>query len=274
MSDAAAAAAQVAETAGDHPVLTVVARVGFAVNGVLHLLIAWLATRLALGDGGEADQGGALEQVARAPAGEMMLWFGATGFLGLALWQATETLVQQHPYRRRRWGQRAKAAAKSVTYLVLAVTTAQFALGAGADSGETTADLTTALMGAPLGQLLVAAVGLAVVGVAWYHVHKGATRRFLRDLDGPAPGRTGQVGRVMVRVGTVGYVAKGVALGLVGGLFVVAAWTSDPQEATGLDGALRGLTGHPVGSALLLVIAAGVAGYGLYSLARARWARL
>ncbi|WP_228387087.1 DUF1206 domain-containing protein [Ornithinicoccus halotolerans] len=274
MSDAAAPAAQVAEAAGDHPVLRVVARVGFAVNGALHLLIAWLATRLALGDGGEVDQGGALEQVARAPAGEMMLWLGATGFLGLALWQATETLVQHHPDRRRRWGERSKAAAKSVTYLVLAVTTGQFAVGAGSDSGETTADLTTALMQAPLGQLLVAGVGLAVVGVAGYHVHKGATRRFLRDLDGAAPGRAGQVGRAMVRVGTVGYLAKGVALALVGGLFVVAAWTSDPQEATGLDGALRGLTGHPVGTALLLVIAAGVAGYGLYSLARARWARL
>lgn len=274
MSDAAAPAAQLAEAAGDHPVLTLLARAGFVVNGVLHLLIAWLATRVALRDGGEADQGGALQQVAQAPAGGVLLWVGAAGFLGLALWQATEVFVHHHPDRHQRWAERLKAGAKSVTYLVLAVTTFQFADGSGPDSGATTADVTTVLMRAPLGQLLVAAVGLAVVGVAGYHVHKGATRRFLRDLDGGARARAGQVGTAMVRAGTVGYVAKGIALALVGGLFVFAAWTSDPQEATGLDGALRGLTGHPVGTVLLLVIAVGLACYGVYSVARARWARL
>lgn len=273
MSDAAASASELAEAAGDHPALTALARTGFVVNGVLHLLIAWLAARVALRDGGEADQGGALQQVAQAPVGGLLLWVGAAGFPGLALWQATEVVVHHHPDRHRRWSERLKAAAKSVTYLVLAVTTSQFADGSGPDSGESTADATTVLMQAPLGQLLVAAVGLAVVGVAGYHVHKGLTRRFLRDLESHAP-RAGQVGTAMVRLGTVGYVAKGVALVLVGGLFVVAAWTSDPQEATGLDGALRGLTGHPVGVVLLFVIAAGLGCYGGYSVARARWARL
>ena len=53
-----------AEAAGDHPVVRTGARVGYAVNGVVHLLIGWLGVQLALGQGGEdADQSGALRSL-------------------------------------------------------------------------------------------------------------------------------------------------------------------------------------------------------------------
>lgn len=78
-----------------------------------------------------------------------------------------------------------------------------------------------------------------------------------------------------VRVtGTLGYVAKGIALGVVGVLFVVAALTSDPEESTGLDGAMQTLAEQPYGTFLLLGVGVGIALYGVYSFARARYARM
>ena len=54
-----------------------------------------------------------------------------------------------------------------------------------------------------------------------------------------------------VVAGRYGYAAKGLALVLVGVLFVLAAWHASAQEARGLDGALRTLLQAPGGQVLL-----------------------
>ena len=70
--------------------------------------------------------------------------------------------------------------------------------------------------------------------------------------------------------GVVGYIAKGVALAVVGGLFIAAGMRGNAKESSGLDGALRTLKEQPFGPALLTGIAAGIAAYGLYGFSRAR----
>ena len=71
-------------------------------------------------------------------------------------------------------------------------------------------------------------------------------------------------------LGKIGYVAKGIAFVMVGGLFVYAAADHRPKRSGGLDGALARLLDQPYGSWLLLAMAAGLACYGLFQLARAR----
>jgi hypothetical protein len=96
---------------------------------------------------------------------------------------------------------------------------------------------------------------------------KGWTRKFLQDLrDSP--------GTLAVRAGMVGYIAKGIALAVVGFLFVVAAVEKSATKATGLDGALRSLRQQSFGPWVLSVVGLGIAAYGVYSLARARHARV
>ncbi|RJK93158.1 DUF1206 domain-containing protein [Vallicoccus soli] len=169
--------------------------------------------------------------------------------------------------RRGEAGDAVEALGKAVVYGVLAWTAARFATGGGSDSGRQSAEATATLLDAPFGRVLVVLVGLGVLAVGAYHVHKGLTRGFRDDL-------VGRVGRLVERLGVAGYVAKGVVLGVVGVLFGVAGVRGAPGEATGLDGALQALREQPYGTALLLVVAAGLVAYGAYSLARARYARL
>ncbi len=75
-------------------------------------------------------------------------------------------------------------------------------------------------------------------------------------------------------LGRVGYIAKGIALGVLGVLFVVAAVQHDPQQAGGLDSAFATLAAQSFGVALLVAVGLGFAAYGLYSFARARYARM
>ncbi|MDF3046872.1 MAG: putative Membrane protein, partial [Ornithinibacter sp.] len=49
---------------------------------------------------------------------------------------------------------------------------------------------------------------------------------------------------------------------------------ANPEEAEGLDGALKTLNEQAFGPALLTLVAVGIAAYGIYSFARARYARL
>ena len=152
-------------------------------------------------------------------------------------------------------------------YAFFAWTAFQIAQGAAASSEEQTEDFTASLMGSPAGRLLVGVVGLVVLGVAGYHVHKGWTKKFLEDLrEHP--------GDWAVTAGRIGYIAKGVALVVVGFFFLVAAWQADPDKAQGLDGALKTVKDQAFGPFLLTLVAAGIAAYGVYSFARSRYARV
>ena len=260
-------ASQGARGLADHPWLERLARIGLAASGLIHLVIGWIAAQIALGtSGGEADQGGAVQAVRDAPLGAILLGICVVGFLALAVYQLLEGIVGGGEL-----ADRAKAIGKGVLYAALGVTSLTVALGGSTDSSETSTGITATLLSAPAGRILVALVGLAVVGVGGYHIYKGLTKKFLEDLVTTGGG---QVGRGVEIAGMVGYAAKGLALLVVGGLFGLAAWQSDPEEATGMDGALKTLAEGPLGTVLLLVVAVGLVLYGLYSFARARHARL
>jgi hypothetical protein len=254
--------------ANDSTALTTAARAGYAVSGVLHLLIGWIALRVAWGGSGqEASQSGALQSLAENGIGRVLLWVVVAGFVGLALWQLTNAVVPGGGEPRERWMRRAKSVGVALVYLALAWSAFGFARGRGHDSKGRTVDATATLMRAPAGRWLVGLVGLGILVAGGYHVWKGLSRRFLEDLR-ESPGGWA------VPAGIGGYTAKGVALGVVGVLFVVAALQGDPNRSTGLDGALRTLRGQPLGQGLLTVVALGLVAYGLYSFSRARHAKV
>ena len=256
-----------ARQVADHPWLEKVARVGFAASGLIHLVLGWIAGRVALGSGGEADTSGAIATVREAPAGPLLLWICVLGFVALALFQLLDGI-----FGDGETGDRVKAAGKGVLYAALGVISVRFAVGGGSSGGqESSTDITQRLMEMPAGRLLVGAVALGVIAVGGYHVYKGFTKKFLEDLSATGGG---SLGTGVTVAGMIGYVAKGVALLVVGGLFGLAAWQADPDEAQGMDGALKTLAEQPFGTVLLLLVAVGLALYGVYSFARARYARM
>ena len=254
-----------ARQAGDSPLVEWGARLGYVVVGLLHLVIAWIGIKVAWDIGGgskKADTSGALSTIASSSTGPLLLWISVAGFLLLAVWQLVEAATTH-----LEGADRAKAAAKGVMYLFFAWTTFQVTRGSSGSSEQQTEDFTAGLMGSPFGRVLVGIIGLVVLGVAGYHVVKGWKKKFLEDLrEHP--------GDWAVHAGRVGYIAKGVALVVVGFFFLVAAVQADAEKAQGLDGALKTLKDQPFGPVLLTVVALGIAAYGVYSFARARYARV
>lgn len=257
------------DTVSSHPVAVALARLGHAVNGALHLLIAGIALQVAWGSAGDeqADQSGALAALAGQPLGVVLLWVFVVGGAALGLWYLAES-VSPAPGDDGALD-RGKSVAKGVVYLAIAWLALRVATGSASSgsSEQQTRGVTQTLMSQPAGQWLVAGVGVVVIAVGGYYVAKGLRRGFLDDL-------AEHPGTWAVAAGLVGYPAKGIVLGLVGAFFVIAAWQQDPSEATGLDGALKELGEQPFGPYLLTAVAAGLIAFGIYCLARARYARL
>lgn len=123
-------------------------------------------------------------------------------------------------------------------------------------------------MDLPAGPWIVGAVGLAIIGYGGSLVVRGWTEKFREHLD--AQGQSGKDGSAYVTMGKVGYIAKGIAIGLVGGLFVYAAITHDAKKSGGLDQALQKVLEFPFGQVLLIAIGLGIAAYGVFCFARAK----
>jgi hypothetical protein len=69
----------------------------------------------------------------------------------------------------------------------------------------------------------------------------------------------------------IGTAARGLVFVEVGILVLAAAITFDPNDARGVDGALKALAHRPYGPELLFIAAAGLMIFGLFGFAEARW---
>lgn len=259
-----------ARSASDNSAFQIAARLGYAVNGLLHLLIGGIAISVALGRGGSADHSGALAGLAASPGGAITLWIVVVGLTGLGLWQVVEAILVPARDPAKKWAHRAKELGTAVVYLAVAATAFTFAIGGSSSSSGDTQSLTAKLLATPGGVFVVVAIGLVIIVIGAYFVFNGARKKFADDLSLPV----GTAGSAITGLGVAGYVAKGIALGVVGILFVVAAITVDASASTGLDGAASALAALPFGMAILIAVGAGLVAFGLYSVARARYTRL
>jgi len=261
------------EEAADSTGLDILARSGFAVLALLHILIGSIAAGVAFGGYGEAETSGAIGPLARSePFGPLLMWGGCIACASLALWQLAEATVR---VRRRPLREKVSKGVSSgslvFVYGSVAATFAAFAAGRGRDSGDRTSDFSAAVLNSPAGPPALGAVGALVLGIGSYFVFKGSARRFRPELNYFEDTCRGHLLNVL---GVAGHIGKGIALFLVGLLFIAAAINHRPEESTGLDGSLQALLRYPFGAPLILAIAAGLICYGIFALVRARWGRM
>lgn len=265
-------AADAVEEASNHPALDVLARTGFAVMALLHVIIGAIAIAVAFGQPGEAEPTGAIEQLAANAWGPVVMWACVAACLGLGLWQASEATLRARPLPRKdRISKLVSSGFLAIAYSSVGLSFVGFAVGLRGDSSESTRDFSASLIATPWGLWVLVALGLTIIGIGIYFIVKGVRRGFKEELfyfDGS------RRGRLIDGLGIAGHIAKGIALLLTGLLFVIAAAKHDPDESTGLDGSLKALQDHPYGPYLLVAIGAGFIAYGIFAIVRSRFGRM
>ena len=252
----------------DSHVLHGIARFGFAVNGVLHVLMGSIALALAFGEKATANHDGALDQLSNGPIGGLLLWASVIGLFGLAFFQVL-TLALIRGNSKEAWLARAKPFGRALPYTGLGFLALRFAI-MGTSKGSEAQDVSKILMSHPGGVLVVASIGLGIFIGGVVFVVMGVRGRFLHDLDTERTIVT-KPARV---IGAIGYISKGIAFMAIGVLFMIAAYQADPGEAGGLDGALESLRRLPSGNVVLSAIALGFILFGLYCFIRTKYERL
>jgi len=251
-------------------------RAGFVARAVVYAVIGILALKLALGQGGTlTNQQGALHTVANQPFGTVLLTLVATGLGGYSLWRLVRAVIGHGPEGSDSGFERVAAGASGIAYGAMCAVAVEILLhpaggsGAGAGSPKHAA---AGVLGWPAGTWIVGIAGVAMLGVALYQGHRGATKKFLDDSKSEemSPG----VERWIARIGIVGHLARMVVFGLVGIFLVKAAVDYNPRAAVGLDGALAKIQDNSYGPVLLGIVAAGLIAFALYSLSDARYRRI
>lgn len=266
-------ARRVARRAGNSELVSKAARLGFAARGLVYVLVGVLAVQVARGGSQRADQKGAIQKIAEQPFGKLVLWLVVVGFFGYGLWKLTEAAWGRRDERdeKKRAVKRFGSLVTGLLYVVFGVSVLKTVTG-GSSSGGNQKALTARILDAPGGQELVVLIGLVIIGIGVGLTVRGLKTDFEKYLERwRMSRRTLDAAR---RLGQVGYVARGVVFALVGVFVVRAATEHNPNQAGGLDVALKSLARAPFGTFLLLVAAVGLVCFGAYSFVESRYRRL
>jgi hypothetical protein len=241
---------------------------GLVARGILYLVLAALAIQLVVSSrGAQVDSRGALHQLAQNGVGQVGLLLLMIGFAAFALWHLYVAATGGASGEEA--GQRLADAIRGVVYGSLAVLSASFLFASESNGNpdRTGKTWTARVLEWSGGQLLVGAVGVAVGAAGLYLLWRAVT-------GGPqdehavlqaAPRETD----ALHRLGAVGNAARGAVVAMVGLFVIVAAVTFDPNETVGLDGALKRLLDESYGDVVIVLVALGLAAFGVYSIARA-----
>jgi Domain of Unknown Function (DUF1206). len=263
-----------------HPAIVKLGRAGWFAKGVVYLLAGWLALLVAVrsfgwsdAKVGEASPTGAIKEIAHSTGGPMLLVALAIGMFLYAAWRVA-TAILPGSTDAEGLATRVGYGVSAILYTTFGVTAIALARSpvAKANGNKTVSDMTSRLMQHTAGRWIIGIAGAVTIGAGIYRFVKGLKSDVVDDVD--MSGMSSERRNATRRLGAVGEIGRGIAMGLIGFFLVRAAVTFKSAEATGLDGALRRLALESWGVVVVAIVGLGFAAYGLFCLATVTRRRL
>ncbi len=248
------------------------ARAGYGARGVVFLMVAALALFSGFA-GAEPDTNSALETLLQQPFGRVWIGLIGLGLAGFVVWRLAQSLANADGQDDDAKGYAIRAAlfGSAITYAGLAMTSILMALqmsnGSGGSGGEE--GIAAWVMSQPFGRYLAGIIGIGFIIGGIVTAMKGIKRSFGRYLELDA-----EKNSPAVLISIYGLVARGVVFGIIGVLFLYAAFNVDPEQAGGMAEAMAWLRELPFGGIIYAVVAVGLAAFGIYNFVEARYRRI
>jgi len=232
---------------------------GLVVYGGVHLVIAWLFVQVAFGEPGRRP----ITAMSQTVLGQVVLWAAACGMAILVLWRIAQALLGSNEHNTAK---RAIATAtqlfEAVVYALIATSAVQAALTRGRKGsiqgeGRSEQSLGAVLLTHVWGRVIVMAIALALLALGVELFRSALTRSFADDLDESAP-------RWVLWAGAMGTGVKSVAVAIIAGLVAWSVVAYDPSKTGGIEAMIQTLRSQPFGPALLVLMGAGLAMFGIY----------
>jgi len=242
---------------------------GYVSEGVVYVLIGTFALVAAL-EPSQRPNGskGALAKLAAAPFGDALLALLALGLTAFVLWQVVLGVLDPAHRRERRtikrWAVRLGYLLNGALHAILVgeATWRLLGFGGAADEGRSQAAWTGRAMALPLGRWIIGATGVGIALFGLFQFYRAASRNKTERIDLTHTRLRG----IIIALGIVGFLARGVLFGVIGAFLIDAARRYDAANATGIAGALSALKRQEYGHWLLGSVAAGLISYGFFQI--------
>ena len=249
-----------------------VARLGYVARGAVFLILGYFCAFAAYGSTRPLDSNDAFRNLLTKPMGGILLGAIAAGLFCFAAWRLAQAVLDVDGCGKDipGWGKRLVYGVAGLFYLMFGALALSVLFGLGRGNSDTVArDWTARLLSVPFGTWLIAALGLAMIGVGVGTAVAGLRAEFARRISLPADSR-----RIVVLLGVFGYLTRALVFAMIGGFFLYAALHANASEAVGVAGTLRTIQRQSYGSWLLGMTAAGLLAFGAFTIAEAIYRRI
>ena len=235
---------------------------GLAAKGFVYTIIGALTAMAAFDMGGTAaGRSGVIDFLQQQPFGNFILYVLAVGILAYALWRLYTAIADPKSKGSDKSGtaKRIGYFFSGLIYLLFSITIFMSASGGGS-GGDSKQHYAAQLMDKGYGPFLIVIIGLILIGVGIYQIHKGYSGKYLKELNtGYGTGR-----ELVKKCGKFGFMARGVIFAIIGYFVARAGITENAQIIKGTQGAFQFLQQQSYGTLLMGIIAIGLLGYGIF----------
>jgi hypothetical protein len=166
--------------------------------------------------------------------------------------------------------QRIGYALSGFLYLAIGIYALKLGLsGTVGDDGDSRQFVVSKVLEYPGGKYIVIIASLIVVGMGIHQISKGVTGKFMKKVNLVRS----NFKEIFRTTGVIGYISRGIVLGIIGYFLFHAALLSNASEARG-TGAVFEFLENKLGSLLMAVVALGLAGYGVFTLVKAKYQKI
>jgi hypothetical protein len=252
------------------------AKFGLVAKGVVYTLSGVLALLAALHIGKnneeQADKAGVFNFIYDQPMGQGLLGIIAIGLLCYACWRLLQGIkdTENKGSDLKGLARRVVYIFSGLLYLTIAFYAAKIVLTDHKENGDAKKELAQTLLDQPFGQLLMVIAAAIMIGSGisqFYRALSGSYKKHVQKAKYDNP----NAGPLLVKMGKLGYIARGIVWLVVGWFFLKAAYDASPDEAGDSGSIFNWVEAGPYGSLILAVLSLGLICYGVFMFIRAKY---
>jgi hypothetical protein len=243
-------------------------RVGYLGRGLVYLAVAGISL-YSIWRGGQAqDTSSALGWLENTWGGGAVLFLILLGMLAYAIWRVVDAACDLEDYGSDAKGIVARLGMVVTGGIHLGIGVLAFSLlfGAGeAGQGSSTPRYVGTVMQWPGGRWIIGLVAILILGAGAYYLRQGWQNEYRKHLRG---------NEFTTRWNSIlkaGVMAHGLVIGVIGLLFLFAAWRSDPQAAGGVGEAFSWISNQVYGRFLVIAVCVGLVGFAIFCFVNAAY---
>jgi hypothetical protein len=249
-----------------------IARFGIGMKGVVYCIVGILALMTAFGYGGKkTGSTGVIDYIASMSFGNVLLFIVAVGLFAYSAWRLYQTFADEKNKGKDKTGLVWRFAfflsGIFYGYVAYQAMTVIFQ-NEQATSGNSQEQAAQLVLTQPWGQVLLVLVAGIILFKAGYQIYKSYSGKYKKELDETK--LSNKERNALVTAGKIGFLARGIVIGVVAYFFFKAAFFSSAQQAGGTKEAFQFLHSS-LGSIGFGIIAAGLVAYGIYMLLKAKY---